>query len=593
MCGITGWWNKKTKIDHKMFCQMRDTLTHRGPDGYGSYFSPNDLLALGHRRLSFLDLSDSGIQPMSNENQTIWLTINGEIYNYKELRKILENKNHYFKTQTDSEVVLHAYEEWGTEMINMLEGMFAFGLWDETNQKLILARDKFGIKPLYFYIDNDQLIFASEIKAIIENPKIERKINFTSICEYFIYRYIPSPNTIFENIFKLEPAHFLTFNSDLSFQKKEYFELQTSENKQSLTKTIKEIDEMLRKSLAIHIRSDVPIGSFLSGGYDSSAMVKYFSEFEKGFNTFSIGFNNWENSEHKFAELVAKKFETDHHYKLLDSDSLNILNNLMYFFDEPIADISIIPTYHVSKLASEYNKAVLSGEGADEFFAGYNWHNEYLWHVSNTLKRKSKKWGWELPVNHFDIDSYAKAMAMGNFNGEELKFLLNPNLHKHIPKDCTAFYRKYFDKDIPTPKRFQIIDIKCFMSELVLTKIDRASMANSLEVRVPFLNSEICTKMLSLKPSVYYNSKKQKIILKNILKKNLPKKIIKRKKQGFTGPDEYYMNFEWYRNNLTNSLLVSAGIIRQEAIDKYLEDKDHWRLWKIAVLEKWYKTWMC
>ena len=539
-----------------------------------------------------MDLSDAASQPIPNEDQSIWLTINGEIYNYKELRETLETKNHVFKSNTDSEVVIHAYEEWGTDMINMLEGMFAFGLWDEKKQKLILARDKFGIKPLYYYIISDQIIFGSEIKAIIKNPEVPRTINYSSICEYFIYRYIPSPNTIFENIFKIKPAHFLEIDSDLHLSETEYFKLSISDSKQSQKKLVKEIDNLLRKSVGIHIRSDVPVGSFLSGGYDSTAMVKYFSEFEKGFNTFAIGFEDWENSEHKYAEIVAKKYKTNHHSEVLDGTSLDILNDLMYYYDEPIADISIIPTYLVSKLAAEHNKAVLSGEGADELFAGYTWHREYLWHVSKAQIRDAKKWKWDLPINNFDVESYAKAMAMGSFDAQELLNVINPDLRKFIPKDCSAFYRNYFDENISVPKRFQIMDIKCFMGELVLTKVDRASMANSLEVRVPFLNSEICNKMLSLKPATYFDKKKQKVILRKIIKKDLPSEIIKRKKQGFTGPDKYYMDFDWYRNNLQNSQLVSAGIINKEAIDNYIANRDHWRLWKIAVLEKWFKTWI-
>ncbi|PLX07007.1 MAG: asparagine synthase (glutamine-hydrolyzing) [Marinilabiliales bacterium] len=593
MCGITGWWNSKSKIDHDLFYRMRDTLTHRGPDGFGSYFSADDKLALGHRRLSFLDLSDTGTQPLSNEDQTIWITINGEIYNYKELREDLVKQGHKFKSNTDSEVVIHAFEEWGMKMLDKLEGMFAFALWDEKNQKLFLARDRFGIKPLYYYFDNEQIIFASEIKAIIENKNIPREINKKSVSEYFIYRYIPSPNTIFNNIFKIEPAHYIEINSNLDIHKYEYHKFKFDNINASRKSITKKVDELVRRSVGIHIRSDVPVGSFLSGGYDSSLMVKYFSELKEGINTFSIGFDNWDKSEHKYAKIVSDKFKTNHKSEILGQESLDILDMLMYYYDEPIADISIIPTYQVSKLASENNKAVLSGEGADEFFAGYTWHRDYLWHVDKKQIRDSKKWGWELPINNFDIDSYSKAMAMGNFDKDELTELLHPDFHSNIPEDTSEFYRKFYDESLPIPKRFQFIDIKCFMGELVLTKVDRASMANSLEVRVPFLNKEISSLMLSLDQKVYYDKKKQKVLLRNILKKDLPKEIIERKKQGFTGPDDYYMDFDWYKNNLKNSELIKAKIINKKAVEKYLDEKDHWRLWKVAVLEKWYKKWLC
>lgn len=571
---------------------MRDTLAHRGPDGFGSYFSADNHFALGHRRLSFLDLTDSGTQPISNEDKNIWITVNGEIYNYLELREDLILKKHNFKSNTDSEVLIHAYEEWGIDMVKRLEGMFAFGLWDENKQKLFLARDKFGIKPLYYYLDDNQIIFASEIKAIIENKDIKRELELSSLCDYFVYRYVPSPKTIFKNIFKIEPANYLTINHSFEIEKTEYYTFDFTDNNYSQKKLIIEVDGLLKKSVEMHMRSEVPIGSFLSGGFDSSAIVKYMSGVDKNANTFSIGFKDWDKSEHQYAEIVAKKYGTNHTSQILDSTSLEILNDLMYFYDEPIADISIIPTYLVSKLASMSNKAVLSGEGADEIFAGYSWHKRYLWEISKQQLKQAKKWGWDIPLNHFDVESYSKAMAMGEFNVNELKLLLNQTLHKEIPKDTGWFYKKYYNSETLIPKRFQKMDIKCFMGELVLTKIDRASMANSLEVRVPFLNTEILEKVLNLDSEVYFDKKKQKIILYKILKKDLPKSILSRKKQGFVGPDIYYKDFDWYKLNLDNCLLVSHGIINKPAIDLYLKNEDHWRLWKIAVLEKWFQKWM-
>lgn len=591
MCGITGWWSKSHEIDKSLFNSMRDSLIHRGPDGFGSYFCSSKNLALGHRRLSFLDLSESGSQPICNEDKTIWLTVNGEIYNYLELREELK-ENHVFKSATDSEVIIHAYEEWGMDMINKLEGMFAFGLWDENKQKLILARDRFGIKPLYYYLDDNQMIFASEIKAIIKNPNIPRDIDFGSFCDFFVYRYIPSPKTIFKNIYKLEPAHYIEFSNVSQISKIEYYKFSFDNNHQAQKQVVSELENLLSESVKIHIRSEVSIGSFLSGGYDSSAMVNFFADHQKEFNTFSIGFSNWEASEHLFAEIVAKKFKTTHFSEVLDKTSLDILRDLVYYYDEPIADISIIPTYQVSKLAAGHNKAVLSGEGADEIFAGYTWHRDYLWHVSKKDIKSAKKWGWDLPINNFDIESYSKAMGMGEFDKNELQKLLNPEIHNNIPEDTNWFYRKYYKDELPNPKQFQYMDIKCFMGELVLAKVDRASMANSLEVRVPFLNSKIVSKLLNLSPEVYFDKSKQKVLLYKVLKNKLPGKILKRRKQGFVGPDNYYMDFEWYKDTLKYSLLVENNIINRDCIDNYLNNKEHWKLWKIAVMELWYKKWI-
>ena len=519
----------------------------------------------------------------------VWLF---SIYNYLQLRKDLEHYGHSFKSNCDSEVILHAYEEWGIDMVSRLEGMFAFALWDSTKRKMFIARDKFGIKPLFYYYDSNMLIFASEIKAIVENPAVQRKINYHSMCEFFYYRYVPSPNSIFEGIYKVEPAHYLEFSDTDKYTDIEYYKFQIADNEMRQNQLVHEIDEMLSESVKMHIQSDVPIGSFLSGGYDSSLLVKYFSDNEKGFNTYSIGFDGWQKSEHQYAEKVSTIFGTNHRSLILGDLSLDVLKDLMYYYDDPIADISIIPTYLISKDAAKHNKAVLSGEGADELFAGYTWHKKYLWTIPKMQEIMYKLKGWDLPLNRFDIDSYAKVTEMGKFDGDALSELLTKDLHGYIPEDKDSFFRKYFDEDIPTPKRFQMLDIKCFMAELVLTKIDRASMANSLEVRVPFLNTGIFEKMLSLSPDVYFNPKKQKVVIRKILKKYLPREILARKKQGFVGPDSYYMNFEWYRKCLNDSRLVNDGIIRREAIDKYFVEKEHWRLWKIAVFEMWYRQWM-
>lgn len=592
MCGIIGRWELYKPIDKQLFNRMRDTLYHRGPDGFGSYFSDSNSLALGHRRLSFLDLSEAGLQPICNETNSIWLTINGEIYNYHELRKELENYGHIFKSGTDSEVCIHAYEQWGITMIEKLNGMFAFGLWDENKQKLFLGRDRFGIKPLYFYTDSSKIIFASEIKAIIEDKSIIREIDYTSLCEYFYYRYVPSPKSIFKNIFKIEPGHYIEIDAPNKIQKIQYYDFQPKNEKISKNDATIVIDKLISNSVKKHILSDIPIGSFLSGGFDSSVIVNYFSQNKTGFNTFSIGFSEWTESEHKYAEIVAKRFNTSQHTQILDKTSFNILPDLLYYYDEPIADISIIPTYQVSKLASQFNKAVLSGEGADELFAGYTWYHKHLWPVTKKEIKDARKWGWDLPVNNYDTNSYSNAMAMGLFDKAELKQLLNINLHSYIPEEEAWFFKKHFNESLPMPKRFQILDLKTFMPELVLTKVDRASMANSLEVRVPFLENTIAEFMLKLDSKTYFDDKQQKILLYKILTNKLPAKLLKRKKQGFVGPDEYYKNINYYSNILSKSVLIESNIFNAGYIQKLILDKDYWRLWKICVFELWFQKWM-
>ncbi len=592
MCGIIGRINYDKAIDREIFIAMRDTLIHRGPDGCGLYISENEKTAIGHRRLSFLDLTEAGTQPISNETGKIRLTINGEIYNYKELRKILQDKGHVFNSETDSEVVVHGYEEWGTEVLNHLNGMFAFGLWDDTQKLLFLARDRFGIKPLYYYKSKNTFIFSSEIKAIVKDPAIPRNINFKSFSDYFVYRYIPSPNTIWENIFKLPPAHYLIVKNNEVMEACCYWQL-TTENKIVATyEIIEETNYLLYESVKKHIQSDVPVGSFLSGGYDSSALVYYLHCLKYPASTFSIGFECWEQSEHKYARIVADTFKMKNNAVIIGKESLKYLQQLSYVYDEPIADISIIPTFVVSHEASKTVKTVLSGEGADEIFCGYTWHKDIYEKTSGRTfydQIVSKLSGNSLP---FAVQEYSHAMAMGLFDKAQLNGLLNKDLHKYINTNPFWFYQSHYKKELSTIKQFQYLDIKTFMGELVLTKVDRASMANSLEVRVPFLEHKLVDYLFNLDENSYYKSEYKKFVLYENIKNHLPPVIMNRSKQGFVGPDSYYQDIDFYSAFLLEGHLIKAQIINKDTVLHWLHQKDHWRLWKLLVMELWYTKWV-
>lgn len=593
MCGIIGQWNRQKKVDPEIFTGMRDTLTHRGPDGAGLYISFDGQFALGHRRLSLLDLSETGSQPMFNEDKSIYSVVNGEIYNYPALKSILEKKGHVFYSTSDSEVVLHAYEEWGTKMFSHLKGMFAFAIWDEKRQKVLIARDRFGIKPLYYYASENTFIFASELKAIVMYPELKKEIDFASFSDFFFYRYVPSPGTIWKNISKLPPAHYLYLDLK-NFSRpepSEYWKLSTAGNTFSAKNITEKIDELLFQSVEGHLLSDLPVGSFLSGGYDSSAMVFYMNRLKYPSRTFSIGFEDWEQSEHQYAELVAELFQTDHTSYMVGKQDFGLVKDLMYYYDEPIADISIIPTYILSKATAQNVKAVLSGEGADEIFGGYHWQQSFV----RDFLEKGK---WQRMINRpaltdkeFTLEKYGTAMAMGLFDREKLKELLHPDLHNHIPEKADWFYEKNLDSCLSPLKTFQYLDIKTFMGELVLTKIDRASMANSLEVRVPFLDHEIVELLFGLKERDYFRPDTQKYILNNILKDHLPAKIMSRPKQGFVGPDSYYMDYDYYGNTILNGKLIRDHLIRKAAVEKMIGNNDHWRLWKVMVMEYWYEKW--
>lgn len=589
MCGILGQINKTDKIDADLFSQMLHTIHHRGPDGNGIYLDKHNQLAFGHNRLAFLDLSDAGKQPLISNNEQIVVTFNGEIYNYLELKKQLLD-SYTFITNTDTEVIIAAYLKWGIDFVKELKGMFAIAIYDKKINKVFLIRDRFGIKPLYYFFNESCLIFASELKAILSSGLVKKEIDYSSFSDYFVYRYIPSPKTIWKNIYKIPPANLLTFDVDtFSHSLFEYWELNSKNKQEKSDLLIDEINEIIQLSVSEHTRADVPIGSFLSGGYDSSAIVHYMKKAGINPETFSIGFKNWEKSEHQFAEIVATHLNVPNKYVIADESSLDLVNIMPIVYDEPIADISIVPTYMVSKLAKQNVKAVLSGEGADEIFGGYTWQHQYCMETYNT------DWLWKIKSifqKRGTVNYYAHAMSMGWFDKDELENMLTPALHQYIPSDVHWFYRKHYNNKLTPLKSIQYMDMKCFMGELVLTKIDRASMANSLEVRVPFLDHKLFEKVFLLDEKQYFNQHQTKFLLYENIKKFLPQSILNRKKQGFVGPDNYYMNIEYYKKELANSNLVKHNIINQSYLDHLLKQDYNWKLWKILIMEKWFSHWV-
>lgn len=569
---------------------MRDTLTHRGPDDAGIYLSPDNKSGLGHRRLSILDLSECGRQPLKNEDETVIAVVNGEIYNYEALRSELEILGHTFSSASDSEVIVHGYEQWGEDLPNKLNGMFAFGVWDDRSKKLFLARDRFGIKPLYYFQDDERFIFGSEIKAIIEDKSVPRELDKSAVVDYLYYRYVPSPKSIWENIWKLPPAHHLTLqHQELTI--KRYWSLPDENRKDSDAVAVESVNTRIESSVKKHTMGDVPIGSFLSGGYDSSALVYYMHKADYPTSTFAIGFENWNESEHQYAEIVARKFNTEHESVIMGTESLQDIRKLSFHFDEPIADISIGPTYQVSKLAARKVKAVLSGEGADEIFGGYTWHHDYykLNKSDSAFKRSIDLLSGTRRKRA--VNFYQESMSMGLFDRDAQKDILDEQFHAHIPDNSAWFYNQNAPSATPV-KTMQKMDLSCFMGELVLTKIDRASMANSLEVRVPFLDHELVEYVMGLNESVYYKAGETKHLLRENIKGAMPSTILDRKKQGFVGPDSYYENIKWYRDNLLSGQLIKQKIIKKTGLDRLIENAEYWKLWKLIVLEFWFQEWM-
>lgn len=589
MCGIAGQIKFSGVVNVKYIQAMNDALKHRGPDGEGVYINETASAALGHRRLSFLDLSEQGKQPMCSQNSKLWITYNGEIYNYLELRGELEKQGYRFYSNTDTEVIVNGYQAWGVKVLSKLKGMFAFAIWDEERRELLAARDRFGIKPLYYYTDENSFVFASEIKGIKANAEVNTTLDYTSVVDYFVYRYIPSPKSIWCEVKKLPAAHYLLLKSDGTHTTGKYWDIPFADKVIPDKEAVERFDELLSNSVRMHMRSDVPVGSFLSGGYDSSALVYYLHRLGFKPATFSIGFEGWEVSEHLYAEMVARQYKTKHYSLILHSQSLDTLDNLSEVYDEPNGDISIIPTYLICREAAKHTKAVLSGEGSDEILVGYQWQKDFQPKVL-TIKEKLLSL-LQFKAKPYLLEYYANAMAMGRYDSAELKSMLTENLHQHINSNPEWYYQSLYRKDLPELKAMQVLDVKHFMGEQVLVKMDRASMANSLEVRVPFLDHEICEFVFQLRTNVYFRPDETKHLLYQNIKQHLPKEILDRKKQGFVGPDKYYMNIEWYRERLSESRLVRDGILKEHYISTLLNSADHWRLWKVAVMELWYRRW--
>lgn len=589
MCGIAGQVKFTGKVDRNSITAMNKAQEHRGPDGEGIYINESGNVGLGHRRLSFLDLTESGKQPMTNSQGNLYITYNGEIYNYIELRKELEGHGYLFRSNTDTEVILNGFEIWGVDVLNKLKGMFAFGIWNQASRQLILARDRFGIKPLYYSSHKSSFTFASEIKGIKANPEVSTTLNYAAMSDFFVYRYIPSPYTIWNEVNKLPAAHYLLLNGNGELTLKQYWQIPFAENVIEDKDAIDKFDKLLYNSVKTHVRSDVPVGAFLSGGYDSSALVYYLHRYGYRTSTFSIGFEGWGESEHMYADMVAKHLGTNHHSLVLHSQSLDELHKLVEVYDEPLGDISIIPTYLVCREASKNVKAVLSGEGSDEMLVGYQWQKDYVNRRQNWKQKISSLFG--IATRKYLLSYYTHAMAMGRFDNSELQKLFHPDLHVYLRKSSDWYYESLYNPSLPELKAMQVLDVKHFMGELVLTKVDRASMANSLEVRVPFLDHEICEFIFQLKSNVYYRKEETKHLLYQNIRHRLPAEILQRRKQGFVGPDIYYMNFEWYHAHLMQSSLVADGIVNHEYIEQLLVNKDHWRLWKVTVMELWYRRW--
>ncbi len=598
MCGITGHFSKLNNVNKQECLQMSDAIKHRGPDSFGGYFA--NKIFLGHRRLAIIDLSETGHQPMWDSEKKIGIIFNGEIYNYKEIKKEL-TEFHFFST-SDTEVIIYAYKKWGIEKtIEKLNGMFSFCIYDKHKNQAYFVRDRIGIKPFVYFFDKENFIFASELKAILKNKVINKKINKKAVADYFIHRYVPNPNTIFEGINKLEPGHFLKLDlQTFDIKKTQYWKLN---NKRYLHLSENEIIEKAEKLINIAVKyrliADTEIASFLSGGIDSSLITSIAKKIIPKLKAFTIDLHPEKYSELNFAETAAKYINIKLISETVKAKSFQEnFDKIISFYDEPFADSSLVPTFLLTKIVSEAGiKCALSGDGGDEVFYGYNWYSTFnkVSKAKNILNIFPKKIVQKLLsfINNEtlslvllnSIETYRKILY-NRFTVAEINKLFNYNL---IFKETDFFKEKIKKENIKLPD-LSFIDFQTFMIDDILYKVDIASMANSLEVRVPFLDHNIIEFMFSVSFKYLFKNKELKHILKEISKTHIPKKNIYRKKKGFSAPV-----MEWIHKDFDNELiagnLVKHKIITFKNMQEFLQNENsHGKIWQMYVFEKWFSN---
>jgi len=634
ICGIFNYAGTNFGVTAELITHMRDTMIHRGPDDAGIYVSPDKKLGLGHRRLSIIDLSTMGCQPMCNEDGSIWIVYNGEIYNHQKLREELEAKGHRYKSHTDTETILHLYEEKGRDCVLNLEGMFAFVIWDNKKKQMLLARDRIGKKPLYYAIQDGQLIFASEIKAILEHPLIKRDIDTTALYHYLTLYVTPAPMTLFNGINKLPPGYIMVCDKDGNIKQEQYWDaiIQMPAEDYSEEYCIKEIRRLLSESIEKRMMSDVPFGVFLSGGIDSSTNVALMAKLmNRPVDTFSVGFKDQPAyNEFDYARQVAAEFKTNHHEVIIDHhDLMDYIPNLVYHQDEPLADWVCVPLYYVSKLARDNGTIVIQiGEGSDEIFFGYDGYMTYL-NIYNNYWKPYMKMPGALRRAVYSLASPLspligrgpglKELLRCAASGEELfwggaiafsevqkKQLISNSMDWQGLNSFNIVRQPLSRIDSQKPgadfmERMTYLELKHRLPELLLMRVDKITMSTSVEGRAPYLDQKLVEFAMGIPAKLKVKNGQTKYILKKAVEGIIPNNIIYRKKQGFSTPVK-----EWFAGELgrymTDSILNSrlrerqlfdyAFIENMLRRQQYGKSDNSTRLWTLFNLSRWYDCWI-
>lgn len=630
MCGICGIFNFDGRpCDPSDIQRMNDQMRHRGPDGDGIYTDGG--IGLGHRRLSIIDL-EAGKQPMGNADGSVQVVFNGEIYNFLELKKDLESRGYVFRTRSDTETILYAYEVWGEDFVDRLRGMFAIALWEGRHQRLVLARDRIGKKPLYYAMDGSRIVFASELKAILALRDIQREMNLEALDAYLSFGYVPSPLCIIKGVHKLPPAHMAVVAKSQDIRLRRYWRLnmQPDKDRRNEPEAIEELAGIFDEAVKLRLISDVPLGAFLSGGVDSSAVVAAMSLIHPGepVKTASIGFADKQFDEIDYSRIVAKQYGTDHSEFIVDPDALGVLEKIVWHLDEPFADASAIPTYYVSQMARRKVTVALSGDGGDETFAGYvqryrmnaiedrirsrlpaSLRTGVLGPLANRYPRvdnlprplRLKRFLMNVSMPH-DL-AYCRDMSF-YFQPEMKQRLYRPEVLEKVGQhDAFAFIRGHFDpvRRLDAVTRAQYMDMMTYLPEDILVKVDRMSMANSLEVRAPILDHRLMEFVARLPASFKLKERQSKYIFKKMNEQRLPSEILYRKKQGFCVPLANWLRGElktyardtlFSKENGLSELFNSAYIDRLWTSHQKGVQDNATPLWGLMMVGLWYERFL-
>jgi asparagine synthase (glutamine-hydrolysing) len=620
MCGIAGKFNfdNENPIDRGRLVAMTSVVSHRGPDADGFYVGGG--AGLGHRRLSIIDLS-TGDQPLANEDRTIWVVFNGEIYNFADIRVELEAHGHRFRTHTDTEVIVHAYEQWGEHAVERFRGMFAFALWDEPRRRLLLVRDRLGVKPLHYAVTPAGVTFASEIKSLLEDPDVPRGWSAEALDAYLTLQYVPAPQTIYRSIWKLPPGHLLVAENG-RVRTRRYWDLTFTGDGDATREDeyLERLDALVNESVRLRLVSDVPLGAFLSGGIDSSVVVAAMAEACAGrVVTTSVGFNEHAFNELEYARTVARHLGVEQHEKIVQpgSEILELLPRLAWHLDEPFADSSAVPTYYVSKAAREQVTVALSGDGGDELWAGYarhrveklelaarGWLGSFGRRIGQLATRLPRSIRGTRSLGHLALtpaEACARKHAYGQFEDGARSALYSSDFANEVrDADPFAGFRLAYESCAsPDPlDRALYVDVKTYLVDDILTKVDKMSMAVSLESREPLLDHKLLEFVATVPTGLKLKNGRNKYLLRRLLERRVPKSIVDRPKHGFEAPIG-----EWLRGSLapmvdallTDGRLRDRGVFDDRAVARVWHEhrdgrQDHrHRLWSLVMLELWFR----